>query len=603
MPDGSMIERGRLGLQTRLMPLAVADAALRTAEVTWTTGAGVRRYDYERQRFYNEMLSLNPAHVQMDRFASGNSPLLDSHTGYGVASVLGVVDRASLNPPVATVRFSQRDAVEPVFKDVRDGILKNVSVGYRVGRYEMTPPPTGEGDWTYLAVDWTPMELSIVPIGADAGATFRAQPPGNVGPCEFVLPPVDHERVHEIRSRTTLCGLGEDFANRLIYGGTSLDACFRQIVDAIAAEQPQTPIGVSMQTTDNTDGAVIPQVRLMGEALAARYNCGTASDQARQYRRTSLVEMAQQCLELRGIRTSMMSDDQILQRTMTTTSDFTGLLSDTGNRLLRKGYDSYKGGLKQCARQITAPDFRAINKLMLSEAPALRKVLPGGEVKRGPMTESKASYNLETFARIFGITRQALINDDLEAFATLATSFGRAAAEFECSQLVTLLTGNPTMSDGVALFHASHGNKSGSPGAISVTTLGAAKSAMRLQKGLDGVTPIDATPAFLIVPAALEAIALQFVTQISPALATSVNPFSGNLQVIVDPRLDAVSATVWYLAADPGAIDTIEYAYLDSAPGLQLETRMGFDVEGLEMKARLDFGCSIYEHRGLYQNA
>ena len=358
-----------------------------------------------------------------------------------------------------------------------------------------------------------------------------------------------------------------------------------------------------MHSYDNTDGAVIPQVRLMGEALAARYNCGTASDQARQYRRTSLVEMAQQILELRGIRTSMMSDDQILQRALAGISDFTGLLSDTGNRFLRKGYDSYRGGLKQCARQITAPDFRAINKLNLSEAPTLKKVLEHGEVKRGAMTETKSSYTLETFARIFGISRQALINDDLNAFNELAVRFGRAAAEFESAQLVTLLTGNPTMSDGVACFHASHGNKSASPGAISVTTLGAAKSAMRLQKGLDGVTPIDATPAFLIVPAALETVALQYATQITPALSSSVNPFSGNLQVIVDPRLDAISATVWYLAADPGTIDTIEYAYLDSAPGLQLETRMGFDVEGLEMKARLDFGCSIYEHRGLYQNA
>lgn len=66
---------------------------------------------------------------------------------------------------------------------------------------------------------------------------------------------------------------------------------------------------------------------------------------------------------------------------------------------------------------------------------------------------------------------------------------------------------------------------------------------MRLQKGLDGVTPINATPKFLVVPAAVETVAEQYLAQIAATQAADVNPFGGRLELVVDPRLDAVSAT------------------------------------------------------------
>jgi hypothetical protein len=104
---------------------------------------------------------------------------------------------------------------------------------------------------------------------------------------------------------------------------------------------------------------------------------------------------------------------------------------------------------------------------------------------------------------------------------------------------------------------------------ISITTLGDAKKAMRLQKGLDGKTPIDVEPRYLVVPAALEVVALQYVAQITTAQASNVNPFTGKLEVVVDPRLDAYSASVWYMASDPSVIDGLEYSFLDGAGGPQ----------------------------------
>jgi phage major head subunit gpT-like protein len=202
------------------------------------------------------------------------------------------------------------------------------------------------------------------------------------------------------------------------------------------------------------------------------------------------------------------------------------------------------------------------------------------------------------------VTRQALINDDLGAFDSLVRRFGVSAAEREAAVLVGLITANAAMGDGVALFHATHGNLAASGGAISDVTLGAARLAMRQQKGLDGKTPINARPAFLLVPAALETVAQKYLATIYAATAATVNPFAGsNLELLVDPRLDTASATAWYVAADPAVIDGIEYAYLEGQPGPQIEQRIGFDIEGVDLKCRLDFGAGILDHRGLYRNA
>ena len=105
-------------------------------------------------------------------------------------------------------------------------------------------------------------------------------------------------------------------------------------------------------------------------------------------------------------------------------------LRENRSRLLRDGYKSYQGGVRQICRESSAPDFRAKARIKLGETPGLEKVNEAGEFKRGTMKEAKETYSLATFGKIFGISRQALINDDLGAFADLTVRLGRSAAEF-----------------------------------------------------------------------------------------------------------------------------------------------------------------------------
>ena len=72
---------------------------------------------------------------------------------------------------------------------------------------------------------------------------------------------------------------------------------------------------------------------------------------------------------------------------------------------------------------------------------------------------------------------------------------------------------------------------------------------------------------------------------------------------ICEPRLDDNSATAWYLFADPAQIDTVEYCFLEGQEGVYFETKQGFEVDGVEMKARMDFGAAAIDFRGMQKNS
>lgn len=622
--------RKALPMQTREAPLSSFNDETRTAEIVWTTGARVLRYDWWNGRAYHEELSLDPKHVRMGRLEGGSAPLLDSHGGWSLRGVLGVVEGASLKAKEgrATVRFSKRADVEQIVQDVRDGIVRNVSVGYAVHKFERIAPKNEGDPWTYRAVDWEPMELSLVPIGADPKAGVRSQGGLDLNvrtfECEFIdrQNPMDEDtQTTTASARSTPAGAGDAdmqrlvrlanlppaFGDALIREGVTVEQAGRRILSELAHRSEQhEPRPSTWQAAMFTDQAS-PEARrsLMAEALASR--AGVApSDAARPFARMRLRDMVRELLELRGQRTSYLSPGELIERSITTT-DLPNLLTSTGNRVLAAAFTASAPAIKRIARSTTLPDFRSKYHVKFSAAPSLEKVNEGGEYKYSAIDEGAESYGLDKYGRIIALTFEAMVNDDLGAFERLTRAFGESAAQREGQQLVDLLTSasgaGPTMGDGTALFHANHGNLAGSGTAISDTSIGLAMLALRKQTGLDGKTIIDVTPRYLLVPAALEAIANKYTsTAYVPAKQSDINPFAGRLEVLVEPRLDAKSATAWYLATDPDTMPALEYAYLEGEPGPQMFQHEGFVVDGVQFKCRLAFGCGAVEHRSIYRN-
>ncbi|MCX6619991.1 MAG: HK97 family phage prohead protease [Acidobacteria bacterium] len=554
-----------------------------TVEAVISAGADVVRRDYQGE--YRERLNMNPSAWTTAR---DTVPVLKDHQRT-VDSVIGRAEniRIDLGRALATIRLSDRPDLAGIRRDIETGILDSLSFGFTVPRWrEFSEGGTRVREAEQVVVH----EISFVPIGADPQAKTRSEENMN--------------EQEQIRSIATAVGVSAPFADDLIQRNVSFDDARSALIQEAARNLPR--IDNRQPATVTRETAPEEFIRTAADALYCRINPQhRPEDGARQYVGLRMADIGRAALRFRGMNT-LGSDAEIVTRSMTT-SDFPLLLSAVANKVLAAAYQAAPSGMKTVCKRATVPDFRPRNVLRRGELPTLELVPEHGEFKHGALIEGKESYSIRTFGKVFGMTRQVIINDDLGALADVAAGWGMAAQEFENEFLCDLLTSNagggPKLADGNDLFHATHGNLAGSAAVISDTTLSAARLALRRMKGLNGITPISATPKYLVVPATLETVAERYLASIYPATAATANPFSGTLTLVVDPRLDGKSTTAWYLFADPAALPVIEYAYLSGYEGVQVESRLGFDVDGVEIRARLDFGAGGIDYRGAYRNA
>ncbi|SNX73159.1 lambda family portal protein [Cereibacter ovatus] len=387
----------------------------------------------------------------------------------------------------------------------------------------------------------------------------------------------ERDRVSTIYDLTGRLNLERSFADDLVKRGVSVDESRRLILDQIAAKSDETRTFPHVSVPLGGRDERITRRDAVANALLHRYSptLFPLEDAARQYRGMTLLELARESLGNAGVNTRGLSRDEVATRALHSTSDFPEILSAVTNKTLRQAYDAYPRTFALFCRQVLATDFKSMHRVQLGEAPQLLEVGESGEFKRGTLGESKESYRVKTYGRVVAITRQVLINDDLDAFTRIPAMYGNSIAQLESDVVWGIITANPAMADGNALFHTTHKNLAATGAALDVASVGAARAAMALQTGLDKKTVLNIRPAFLIVPAALELKAEQLVAQnLVPADSAKVVPQSiRTLSPISEPRLDAASATSWYLAASPNQIDTIEYAYLEGQQGAYIERR------------------------------
>ncbi len=590
---------------------------------------------YARSSFFRddpwiEVLGHRGEEVDLSRLNAG-APVLLNHGSGRTADVpynsIGITKRAWIDNGrgYVEVKLSRRDGMRSVLQDVKDGIISNVSVGYQIQERTLTKRNSEQPD-EYRVTSWLPMEITLCDIPADAtvgigrSITNEVEMENKEAVTEVVKEEtrsveidlesikkeaieVERKRSAEIKNMVRKVGLDAKFADELIERGASVaeskDAVINALEKRTNLEIPNTTLADMYTVRDETETTR----ECVADAIYHRANPGSKlSDGAKQYAGLTLIELARDCLVSKGVSVRGMDRMQIANRAFEGTSDLPSIFANVANKSLRQAYESAPRTFTAWARQTTASDFRTITRAALSDAPALKKVTENGEFERGAVTDGKETYQLATYGKIVGFTRQSMINDDLGALTRLPAAMAMAAANLESDTVYGVLTTNAALSDSVALFHATHGNLTGTGTDISVASLGVARALMRKQKSPQSAV-MNIRPRFLIVPAAKETIAAQFVSQAYVASQSSVvNPFAGSLDVVAEARLDDNSATAWYLAADPSMIDTIEYCYLEGQQGAYIETRHGFEVDGMEIKVRLDFAAKTIDYRGLYKN-
>lgn len=631
-------------LHARFAPSSF-DAEARTIEVVWSTGAPVRRRDWEGE--YLEQLDMGADAVDLTRL-NGGAPVLNSHDAWDLDGVLGVVERAWLDKGEgrATLRFSEREKVAPIIADVRDGIIRNISVGYDVTEWQ--EGKTKEGVRIKRAARWQPAEISLVPIPADASAQVRAaETPAGDGTSkptsmearmaedapkvpEAPAPTINRDevvkearaaeraRVAEIRSIAQLATrslLTADavavLEQKAIAEDTAPDA-FRSALFETAAQATDEQRAPTPRVTDMGRSGDDPAQLLdaMATAIAVRAMPEAfrdlKDDRHRSFMAVKPTDMVLEMLAARGERISPRDRGRLLERAFHTTSDFPLLLEAAANKMLQAGYNLAAPTYRAVFARRSFNDFKPHKFLTGGEFPMLTELAEGGEIKYGTMSEKRETVTPKTFAAGIGLTRQLLVNDDLSQFTDFTGMIGAKVATFEnktAYDLLNLASGDgPSLVEGAGVvFSTGRGNKAGTPSTIDITNVALGRAAIMKQKTIDGSTISVGQRMRLLCGPDKELVARQMTSAIVPNVTTNVNVWQSFLDPVVEPL---VSGNHWYLFADPAAQPIYVYGYV--AGREQPQVRVFNPVQGrdaLVIEVVHDFGVGAIDWRGGWHNS
>lgn len=225
-----------------------------------------------------------------------------------------------------------------------------------------------------------------------------------------------------------------------------------------------------------------------------------------------------------------------------------------------------------------------------------------GEIKSGTIAAKELSaYQVDTYG-ILGLIFQVMVNDDLGALSDIAGKMVRGSRRWYETFLIDTIIRNPPLADGVAVFHASHDNLAATGSVPSDASINEGHMAMRMQVDASG-TPLNASPRYLLIPAAFETTVDQLLATLYPATPDLAVTAARGLTVLVDPRLDTSSEPhAWYLFADPGLSPVFEVSELSGYAGPQVESRSGFNVLGMESRVVWHLGAGAVDSRGGWKN-
>jgi hypothetical protein len=551
-----------------------SDPEKRTIELVWTVGAPVLRSNFWGDEWWNEVLSLDPAHVRMKRLEMGTAPFLAVHEMRKLSDQIGVVERAWIDQEKkegrAIVRFPKAEddpEADKIFRKILDGIYRNISVGYFPYKFDRQPMAEGESHPTYLAVDWEPFELSLVPVGADPDAvTGRSQPTAARRPCEVInkisadgvikedrsmpeneqqnqtpktpvadpAPAVDvkkerelgtkeeRQRVLDIQAAVRTAKLPEEFAADLIKEGVDIAEARKRIIekwakDPAAGGDTRNHVTIESGATAGEkfrEGA--SQALIVRSGLGAMVEKHTGKRQeAGEFRGLSMLDLARRSLESAGVSTKGMDKRTIVGLAFTHrdiggmngTSDFPVLLENTMHKILLAAYGLTPDTWSRFCRTGSVSDFRAHPRYRKGSFGALDSKNEHGEFKNKQIPDGeKNSLTATSKGNIIALTREAIINDDMGVFSDLTADLGRAAkltVEVDVFALLALNSGLGPVMADTKTLFHADHGNIGTGAALSAASIDADRVLMASQQDVSGNDYLDLRPEILLLPVGL----------------------------------------------------------------------------------------------------
>jgi phage major head subunit gpT-like protein len=592
---------------------------------------GGERFDWGSGEYYTEVLDINGArNDRLNTFFKDHIRSVDS--AIGKISNVKIED----NMLIGDVTFGSDEDSQRIYSKYREGILTDVSIGYIINKYDVTRGAENEQD-TVTVTNFDIFEVSAVGIGFDSGAKKREN---EIEIGSFKMNEEQLRRLEELealakRNAEEKRELADLKAKREIeeakeeakraklelaevkrkseceeiakehgeIGQRALadnaDATADQLRKAILAEIAKGQNVVPQDDTSVSARDKMIDAMIDGLALRVGTKLDKTAEGAEKYRHASLLSLAN---ELLPESERSYNPDEVATRSMVT-GQFPLLLQSVGARVMTAEFEARLGTFKRWIKEVDVPDFRLMTDLTSAVGGGrLDETLENGDLKELGAVEKAETWKISTFGNKFVVTREMIINDDLGAFTTLMGNFGRMAMTTANGIAYDLLQGkgkyaNYVMADGLGVFDPARENTA--LDALSSEALSAGRLAMSKHKSIDGVTPLNITPKYLIVPPALEVTAREILNATSKVGADNVNVPNVNqnlYELVIDPEI--TSDTAWYLMAD---YRTLKMGYLAGTNRSPVTKMNDSTVSRTVFEGVFDIGVMAEDYRGLYR--
>jgi len=663
MPNKKDKERDNSGLVCRAAVIGDKPQSVneeqRTVEFVAATETPVSVYDWDYGRV-NEVLLMSGA-----KFPD-KVPLLNTHGRYDVADVLGSFRsmRVEGGNLVGVAHFASDQTSADSFSKAKDGHLTDVSVGYRVNAYVMVErgqTTVIEGK-TYtgpmrVVTDWSVVEVSLAPIGADENAKSRS--------LESVNDKSVEENTMNEQTRAFLVSLGmradaseaeaEKFMQEFKQRAAQLPAAnpapaapaavepeSKRTDDAVAAERTRVTdvtavcrsFGIEPETEAKyiKDGTAVDVVRaailtkletdraLDGIANAPSGSMIAEADKKRAAVRDAILarchikvekpadgaadlrgySMMDMCRTLTGHRGSQVD---IAERALAST-DLQIIMANVADIVIAQRLEQVATTYRLWTG--TFSNFTSLKERLLARAllgGSVDIMKEGEEYKFAKFFENAETVKPVKFGKGFAVTVESIMNDDVDVFTEVPAALALLAERgINKAVYAALLTG--VMSDKKPVFHTDHKNIMTPASAPTIATINAAKKLMRKQVDIDGVTGLNIVPKYVLAPIELSDTFDNIKDTLTYKNANGDelrNTSMSGLEVISDKELDNNSLTAWYLAGDKGT--TVNVGFVDGFETPRVAMEEGFKNDCVRYKVRQYGQAKAVEYRALVKNA
>ncbi|MCZ2341687.1 MAG: hypothetical protein LC104_07805 [Bacteroidales bacterium] len=466
-------------------------------------------------------------------------------------------------------------------------------------------------------------EISFVDLGADGNTRANVAAKAWENPMPTTTPPetihAADEAVNAVRTATAN-ETKRIAAIRKIYNGQLPDLEAEAIeqgwdvskaeLEFIRGKRPAAPAiqGGQPQRPSNEiiEAALCNTLKTPGREKLFSVQALEAAD--KQFKGLGLQELVLMAAQANGYTGRMVINTETRRAVFHaafSTNSLPGIFSNVANKEMLAGFQEEDQTWREIASVKSVSDFKQITSYRLLDNMEYEELPPGGEIKHGKLSEESYTRQARTYAKMFSLTREDLINDDLGALEDVRSRLGGGAAR----KFNSVFWGR--FLDNSAFFTAGRGNSiTGATTVLDIngTGLQAGILAFRKLKSADG-NRVGGGPTILLVPPELQFIAQRLFqsTTVNTGGASandsvpSDNIHAGKYRPLVcdwlsDTAFTGNSAKAWYLFRAPGILPSVVVSFLD---GVQTPTVDAADADfnqlGVQFRGYHDFGVDFAE--------